>query len=71
MREDSTSLPPPAPRSLPETPQDSPQSSRTAAAIALLRAWRAGDETEQRDTLTYLKTALDADRLSDRKLFPA
>jgi hypothetical protein len=69
MREDSTSQPPPL--ALPETPPDSAHSSRTAAAIALLRAWREGDEAEQRDTLTYLKMALDADRLSDRKLFPA
>ena len=40
------------------------------AAIQLLRSWRLGDEQEQRETLAYLKRALDEDRLSDRKLFP-
>lgn len=43
---------------------------RKAALIELLRAWREGDEQEQRDTWEYLKQALDEDRLSDRKLFP-
>lgn len=40
------------------------------AAIQLLRSWRMGDEQEQRETLEFLKQALDEDRLSDRKLFP-
>jgi hypothetical protein len=35
-----------------------------------LRAWRQGDEAEQRETLELLKTALGEDRPSYRKLFP-
>ena len=46
------------------------QVSKYQTAIDLLRAWRMGDEKEQRETLEYLKHALDEDRLSDRKLFP-
>jgi hypothetical protein len=41
-------------------------------AIALLQSWCAVDpqqQEEQRETWEYLKTALDEDRLSDRKLF--
>jgi hypothetical protein len=42
------------------------------AAIALIASWLAdgADAGEQRETWEYLKQALDADRLSDRKLFP-
>jgi hypothetical protein len=46
------------------------QMQKNQAAIELLRSWRQGDEQEQRETLAYLKRALDEDRLSDRKLFP-
>ncbi len=41
-----------------------------ASAVALLQAWGDEDEQEQRETWAFLKTALDQDRLSDRKLFP-
>jgi predicted DNA-binding antitoxin AbrB/MazE fold protein len=41
------------------------------AALDLLRSWREdGDEEEQKATWEFLQTALDADRLSDRPLFP-
>ena len=40
------------------------------SAIALLQSWCDEDAQEQRETWTFLKTALDQDRLSDRKLFP-
>ncbi len=44
------------------------------AAIDLLNAWGASDSTEdereQRETWQHLQTALDEDRLSNRKLFP-
>jgi len=43
---------------------------RPQEVIRLLRAWRGGDEAEQRQTLDFLKAALDADRPSRRKLFP-
>jgi hypothetical protein len=35
----------------------------------LLRAWRAGDATEQKETFGYLREAMDRDRMSDRRLF--
>lgn len=41
-------------------------------AVALLQSWCAEDpqeQEEQRETWEYLRTALDEDRLSDRKLF--
>lgn len=45
------------------------------AAIALLDAWAATDDTdderEQQQTWAHLQTALDDNRLSYRKLFPA
>lgn len=41
-----------------------------ASAIALLQSWCDEDAQEQRETWEFLKTALDQDRLSDRKLFP-
>jgi hypothetical protein len=41
-----------------------------ASAIALLRSWCDEDAQEQRETWEFLKTALDHDRLSNRKLFP-
>lgn len=40
------------------------------SAVALLQSWNDEDEQEQRETWEFLKTALDEDRLSDRKLFP-
>lgn len=40
------------------------------ARIAVLDSFNEGDPAEQRETLEYLKKALDEDRLSDRKLFP-
>jgi hypothetical protein len=49
----------------------SQDASRRAAARALLHRWlEKGDEAEQQATLAYLMEALDADRTSDRKLFP-
>lgn len=45
------------------------QTEKNVEAIRLLRSWRLGDEQEQRETLEYLKDVLNADRLSDRKLF--
>ena len=44
--------------------------TRNHAARALLKSWaEEGDEEEQRETLEYLKKAIDEDRLSDRKFF--
>jgi len=43
---------------------------RPRELIRLLRAWREGDEAEQRETLEFLQAALDEDRPSYRKLFP-
>jgi hypothetical protein len=37
---------------------------------ALFESWRNEDAEEQRETLEYLKQALDEDRLSSRPLFP-
>jgi hypothetical protein len=48
-----------------ELPATNPES-----AIALLQSWCEEDAEEQRETWEFLKTALDEDRLSDRKLFP-
>lgn len=45
---------------------------RKRKAIELLRSWRSeqADANEQRETLEFLKKALDEDRSSSRKLFP-
>ncbi len=44
---------------------------RAEAALASLRQWiETGDEQEQRETLDYLKQALDEDWPSQRKHFP-
>ena len=44
---------------------------RRAAAVGLLQSWiDAPDPQEQIAAGQYLVAALDADRLSDRKLFP-
>lgn len=37
---------------------------------ALFKSWRNDNAEEQRETLEYLKRALDKDRLSNRPLFP-
>jgi hypothetical protein len=37
---------------------------------ALFESWQTDDAEEQRETLEYLKRALDEDRLSNRPLFP-
>jgi hypothetical protein len=48
-----------------------PQPSKQERAIALLQSWiDEGDGGEQAETLDYLIEVLDADRLSDRPLFP-
>ena len=40
--------------------------------VALLQEWLDADDTEEQiETAEYLIHALDADRLSNRKLFPA
>ena len=46
---------------------------RTQDAVGLLQSWIDADESEvaeQKATGDFLIQALDADRLSDRKLFP-
>jgi hypothetical protein len=45
------------------------QAAKTRAAIELLRSWRGGDQTEQRSTLEFLRTALDENRVPGSKLF--
>jgi len=55
------------------TDEDERRRERNEAAIALLDSWiNVTDEeaAEQRETWEILSTALDEDRLSDRKLFP-
>jgi hypothetical protein len=44
------------------------QALKNQAAIALLKAWRAEDAQEQRETWTVVKAALEEDRWSDRPL---
>jgi hypothetical protein len=42
------------------------------AVLRLIESWCGpGEDEEQRETLAYLKRALDEDRPSDRKRFPA
>lgn len=49
-----------------------PPRERHTDAIALLQSWiDEGDEQEQRETGNFLIKALEDDRLSNRKLFPA
>ncbi len=51
---------------------ESAEQERRQQAIALLQSWiDDGDEAEQKESWEYLVKALDEDRLSDRKLFPA
>jgi hypothetical protein len=45
------------------------QAKETKEIINALKGLLAGDEQEQRETFTFLKQALDEDRLSRRKLF--
>jgi hypothetical protein len=46
--------------------------ARSAGLVSLLQNWiDHGDSEEQSATGSYLLQALDEDRLSDRKLFPA
>jgi hypothetical protein len=48
-----------------------PKTSQQDRAVALLQSWIDDDDAdEQAGTLDYLIHALDADRLSDRALFP-
>jgi hypothetical protein len=48
-----------------------PVASQQDRAVALLQSWiDEGDVEEQTETLDYLIRTLDADRLSDRALFP-
>jgi hypothetical protein len=54
-----------------DTEQRRQQAIQNQALTAALRSWREeGDEEEQRETWAFLKAALDADRPSNRKLFP-
>jgi hypothetical protein len=48
-----------------------PAPERPTELVSLLQTWIDGDAEEQRETGEYLIHALDEDRLSDRKLFPA
>ena len=51
--------------------QHTPSAEKRDRAIALLQSWiDADDPNEQKDTGDFLIEALDADRLSDRPLFP-
>jgi hypothetical protein len=43
--------------------------AKTRAALELLRSWREGDLQEQGETLDFLKTALDENRVPGNKLF--
>jgi hypothetical protein len=48
-----------------------PHKDRRAQLIALLQSWIEDEDiAEQKETGNYLIEMLDADRLSDRKLFP-
>jgi hypothetical protein len=49
-----------------------PSPGRKAELLSLLKSWvDEKDPTEQRETGEFLMRALDEDRLSDRKLYPA
>ncbi len=68
MNQDSTTPVVDAPEEKGNPPET--RRARREAAIRLLRSWREGgepDEQEQRETWTYLKKALDENRLSYRK----
>jgi hypothetical protein len=64
VRETVARRPTGARRKAPPTPEE------VQSLIDLLRSWQEGDADEQRETWEFLKTALDEDRMSDRKLFP-
>lgn len=54
-----------------ELPRARDRRSHGAAAIKLLQSWDAeGDAQEQRETLTFLKEAVDESRPGQRKHFP-
>jgi hypothetical protein len=42
---------------------------RRRRLAVLLQSWRAGDRQEQSETFTVLRTSIDQDRTSDRRLF--
>jgi hypothetical protein len=46
------------------------QRQKNQAALALLHAWKTEDAQEQAETWAEVRAALEADRLSDRPLFP-
>ncbi len=46
------------------------QRRKNQAALDLLRTWRDEDAQEQAETWAVVQAALEADRLSDRPLFP-
>jgi|GraSoiStandDraft_10_1057309.scaffolds.fasta_scaffold1859144_2 hypothetical protein len=46
------------------------QRRKNQAALALLRTWTDEDAQEQAETWAVVQAALEADRLSDRPLFP-
>jgi hypothetical protein len=51
--------------------QSLPPKDRQTELVTLLQSWiDEGDPEEQRETGEYLIRTLDADRLSDRQLFP-
>jgi len=55
----------------PEQPISRDRQRHSAAAIKLLQSWEAeGDEQEQRETLAYIKQAVDESRPGQRKHFP-
>jgi hypothetical protein len=67
---------PPFPRESPKqgsaelTPALPPPPFGAAQTLKRLHALLDGDEQDHRDTWEFLRTALDEDRFSDRKLFP-
>jgi hypothetical protein len=46
------------------------QRQKNQAALALLRSWQEEEAQEQAETWAVVQAALEADRLSDRPLFP-
>lgn len=54
-----------------ELPRARDRRSHSVATIKLLQSWEAkGDEQEQRETLAFLKEAVDESRPGQRKHFP-
>ena len=52
-----------------ESNREQEQLERNQVVIALLYSWEQEDAEEQRETLEFLRRALDEDRLSSRKHF--